>query len=89
MCLDDLAAGDVDAVVTSALTAADIAVRPGVRTLGQPVLLDPRTIVARTAGPDPSALVRAANEALGEMRADGTLSDLSRGRFGGQDLTGP
>ena len=89
MCLDDLAAGEVDAVVTSALTAADIAVRPAVRTLGQPILLDPRTIVARTDGPDPTTLLQAADEALGEMRADGTLADLSRGRFGGQDLTGP
>ncbi len=89
MCLDDLANGDVDAAVTSALTAADIAVRPALRVLGQPVLLDPRTIVARTAGPDPTSLVQAVDDALRQMRADGTLVDLSRNRFGGQDLTIP
>jgi ABC-type amino acid transport substrate-binding protein len=89
MCLDDLATGEVDAVVTSTLTAADIAVRPSVRILGQPVLLDRRSMVAQAAGPDPSTFLGAVDAALGQMRTDGTLSDLSRNRFGGQDLTAP
>ena len=88
-CLDALMAHEVDAVVSASLSAADIGVRASVRALGQPVMLDPRSVVLRSAGSDPSGLLAAIDGALGELREDGTLTDLSRNRFGGQDLSVP
>ncbi len=88
-CLDAMSAGEVDAIVTAALTASDIGVRASIRTLGQPVLVDSRSIVARSDGPDPSTLLSAIDAALDQLRGDGTLSSLSRNRFGGQDLSTP
>ena len=88
-CLDALSSGDVDAMVTATLSAADIAVRASIRSLGQPVLLDPRSVVVRKDGPDPSAMLEAIDAAFSDMRIHGTLVDLSRNRFGGQDLSSP
>jgi polar amino acid transport system substrate-binding protein len=88
-CLDALAAGDVEAVVTAALSDSDLAARPSLRTVGGPILVEPRAIVAARTGLDPSALLSVVDNALGAMRSDGTLADLSRKRFGGRDLTTP
>ncbi len=79
----------MDAIVTSALSDSDLAARPSFRTVGGPILVEPRTIVAARAGLDPSALLSVVDDALGAMRSDGTLADLSRNRFGGRDLTTP
>ena len=38
-------------------------------------------------GPGSAALISAADEAIAEMHADGSLADISRRRFGGDDLT--
>jgi ABC-type amino acid transport substrate-binding protein len=76
-------------MTTSTLSQADLSVRPSMRVLGQvPVLIEPRSIVAPTAGPDPGRLIQEIDHALSELRADGTLANASRNRFGGQDLTG-
>ncbi len=87
-CLADVVAGRSAAMVTSALSAADIAARSEVRQLGGAVLTERRTIVARGV-PDPAALLTGINRALSALRADGSLTDLSRRRFGGADLTSP
>jgi polar amino acid transport system substrate-binding protein len=88
-CLDAVSQGDADALVTATLSDSDLAARPSFRTVGGPLFTEPRTVVAARAGPDPSALVSAIDDALGAMRSDGTLADLSRNRFGGGDLTTP
>ena len=75
------------AVATSMTTAAAIDVTPTIRRLGGPVVLDARRIVAGR-GPGSNALITEINRLLGELRADGSLAELSRRRFGGEDLTG-
>ena len=88
-CLDALTSGAVDALVTSTLSDSDLAARPTLRTVGGPLYVEPRTMVAARAGLDPSALLTAIDDALGAMRSDGSLANLSRNRFGGRDLTTP
>ena len=90
-CLAALTAGDVAAVVTARLSDADLRVRSGIRVLGGPEP-EPRSVVVRRAGdgaPDPTDLLDAVDEALADMRRDGTLTRLSQSRFGGADLTAP
>ncbi len=88
-CLAALTSGAVDAMVTSTLSDSDLAARPTLRTVGGPLFVEPRTIVASREGPDPSALLSAIDAALGAMRSDGSLADLARNRFGGRDLSIP
>ena len=76
-CLDALTNGAVDALVTSTLSDSDLAARPTLRTVGGPLFIEPRTMVAARAGLDPSALLSTIDDALGAMRSDGTLADLS------------
>jgi L-cystine transport system substrate-binding protein len=90
-CLTALAAGDVAAVVTARLSDADLQVRSGIRVIGGPEP-EPRSVVVRRGGegaPDPTDLLDAIDEALAQMRRDGTLTRLSQSRFGGADLTAP
>lgn len=86
-CLDALSAGTVDALVTQRLGPADVATLSSARALGRPVLTEPRSVIATRAGTDPNALLTEIDRVLADMRSDGTLADLSRNRFGGQDLT--
>jgi ABC-type amino acid transport substrate-binding protein len=86
-CIDAVGAGRSDALVTAALSPADLAVRPSLRMVGGPIVLEPRTIVAERNGADPTSLLREVDDALSEMRTDGTLANFSRNRFGGNDLT--
>jgi ABC-type amino acid transport substrate-binding protein len=86
-CFDALVAGEVDAMVTSTMSAADLATRSSARAVGDGLYQEPRVVVAVRDGPDPSRLMTMVDSALDEMSADGTLTDLSRNRFGGRDLT--
>ena len=87
-CLARLADGDADAMVTAAWTRADIASRSGYRVLQETeVAYEPRAIVARADGPDPTELLVALDDAIRALRADGTLTDLARQHFGGEDLS--
>jgi ABC-type amino acid transport substrate-binding protein len=87
-CLERLHAGEVDACLTSSMGPADIATRPGVRSLAGPVMVEPRGPVVRLDGPDPTRLADETRAAITQMRTDGTLADLSR-RYLGADLTDP
>jgi polar amino acid transport system substrate-binding protein len=87
-CLDLVASGSADALVTAMLGPADLVVRPSLRSLVGPVLIEPRGPVVRRSGPDPGRLATALISALDAMRSDGTLLDMSRRRFGA-DLTSP
>jgi ABC-type amino acid transport substrate-binding protein len=85
-CLDALVAGQADAMVSARISLADLATKPSIKTLGE-VLTESRTFVATRSGADPSALFGQIDAVLSVLRADGTLGDLSRSRFGGTDLT--
>ncbi len=88
-CLAALIAADVDAMVSSTMSAADLATRPSLRSIGAFLYQEPRAVLATRDGPDPSRLMDAVSEALSAMSADGTLTNLSRNRFGGGDLSVP
>jgi polar amino acid transport system substrate-binding protein len=88
LCLEALERGEVDGLVTTTISPADLAVR-AVRTLGGPVFTEPRSILAQRAGVDPTGLIAEVDRVLSEMQADGTLVELSQNRFGGRDLTDP
>lgn len=88
-CLDEVRSGAATAAVTARLSGADLTVQGDVRSLGGPALIEERSIVALTSGPDANELVDAIDTAVRAMRSDGTLTDLSRRRFGGADLSNP
>ena len=72
-------------MVTATLTPADLATRAGFRLIDGPPA-EPRAAMLGRDGPDPTALVAAVEQALSDMRRDGTLARLSFARFG-DDLT--
>jgi len=88
-CLTALGSGKADAMVTSTLSASDLAARPALRTVGGVLYTEPRSILASREGPDPTALLVKVDAVLDAMRSDGTLAGLSQSRFGGQDLSTP
>ena len=89
-CLAALASGQAIAAVTAHLSDADLAVRSDIRVIGGPAPEARAVILSRApSGTDPTDLLRAIDDALAAMRADGTLARLSQSRFGGADLTAP
>lgn len=84
-CLAALEDGTVRAVVTAAMSPIDVAARSDLRSVGR-LPPEPRAIVVSRLGPDPSGLIAAIEDTLGDMRRDGTLGRLSTSRFG-VDLT--
>ena len=84
-CMAELEDGTVRAVVTAAMSPADISARTNLQSVAS---LPPelRAIVVSRDGPDPSALIAAIDAKLDEMRRDGTLGRYSTARFG-VDLT--
>lgn len=88
-CLDALAAGAVQAAVTASIDPAGLATRGDVRAVGGPVLTEERGAVIDPFAGDPAELLAAIDTAIEAARADGTLADLARARFGGVDLAAP
>lgn len=86
-CLAELADGRSAASVPASLSAADLAGRPAIRSLPDPIFVELRAVLARRAGPDPISLIAEIDRLLGTMAADGTLTQSSRDHFGGLDLT--
>jgi ABC-type amino acid transport substrate-binding protein len=86
-CLGQLEAGRLAACLTTTLGPSDIAARPAVRVLGEPVVIEPRGPMVRRSS-DSVRLEAVLHDALTGMRQDGALADLSR-RFLGADLTEP
>lgn len=90
--LQDLALGDgvrLDAVITS-LTTAQGYIDEGnpVKIVGDPVFYEPLAVAFDKSAPlDPTSLVEAVDQIVGDMHADGTLSELSKKWFNGLDLT--
>ena len=90
-CLAALGSGESIASVTAHLSAADVGALANLRVVGGPAAEPRAAIIDRqhVSNDDAAELLRAVNEAIAGMRADGTLTDRSRARFGGQDLTAP
>jgi L-cystine transport system substrate-binding protein len=90
-CMSMIASGAAMALVTERLTSGDLQLLNGIRVIGGPSAESRSAIVARPGGADPQAsdLLRAIDDALAQMHADGTLTRLSESRFGGVDLTTP
>lgn len=90
--LQDLAIGDgtrLDAVITSSTTAQGYADEGNpVRTVGDPVFYEPLSVAMdKSAKLDDTALKEAADQIVGEMHDDGTMSQLSKKWYDGLDLT--
>ncbi|HEY4571120.1 MAG TPA: transporter substrate-binding domain-containing protein, partial [Kribbella sp.] len=88
-CLSALASGTAVAAVTAWLSDADIHALADVRVIGGPDA-ESRSVVVHRSSPtaaDPSDLLSAVDDAFVSMRTNGTLTRLSRSRFGGFDLT--
>jgi polar amino acid transport system substrate-binding protein len=90
--LRELALGDgvrLDAVITSA-TVAQGAIDKGepFKVVGDPVFYEPLSVAFdKSASEDATTLMERVDEIVGEMHADGTLSELSKQWFDGLDLT--
>jgi ABC-type amino acid transport substrate-binding protein len=84
-CLAALADGAVAGLVTARMGPADLAARPTLAGLRGPPA-EPRSVITALAS-QPGPLMVEVDAAVGEMLADGTLTRLSKNRFGGYDLT--
>jgi polar amino acid transport system substrate-binding protein len=87
-CLGLLADGEVDVCLVVDLLPADLAARPGLRTLDGPDPVDVRGIVLPRTGPDMASFAEELRNAIDVLRADGTLRELSLRRLG-SDVTAP
>ncbi len=90
--LNDLALGDgtrLDAVITSLTTAQGfIDAEKPVKVVGDPVFYEPlAAAIDKSASADPTSFAAAVDQIIGDMHADGTLTDLSKKWYGGTDLT--
>jgi ABC-type amino acid transport substrate-binding protein len=89
-CLVDLQAGSVQAVVTETMLPVDLATRRNLALVGPgSVAVEPRVILLERRQVGAEELRLTLNELIAGLRADGTLSDISRRWFGGEDLTAP
>ena len=85
-CVDRVESGEVDAMVTSTLLPSDFATSGRLVPIGsEPVAVEPR-VIAVPAIPGAPPLRDALDDAIADLRADGTLADLARARFGTDDV---
>jgi ABC-type amino acid transport substrate-binding protein len=86
-CLAVVASGEAAAAVTAALLDDELSGR-AVRVLtSEPILLENRSVIVRGPASDTAALLDAVDRALAALSSSGRLAELSRGSFGGRDLT--
>ena len=89
-CLDAIGTGRAAAAVTAWLLPGDLVVLGNGRVVGDgPVAREPAAILVLRDGRGAGELRDRLDAVLEELRRDGTLADLSRRWFGGEDLTGP
>ena len=85
-CVDRVESGEVDALVTSTLLPSDFETSGRLVPIGsEPVAFEPR-VIAVPAIPGAPPLRDALDDAIADLRADGTLADLARARFGTDDV---
>ena len=77
------------ALVTANWSDADLAARPALKPVGGPIFTEARPVIALRGDPDPDGIIAEIDRIFAAMRADGTLADFSRSRFGGLDLSKP
>ena len=87
-CVADLLAGGSDAMVTSTMLSTDVATNPSLLVGSAPVVEDRAMLVPANA-PGAAALRDELNRILDSLRADGTLANFARSRFGGEVMTAP
>lgn len=89
-CIEEIEAGrtEFDLVITSG-TVIDAAVAAGspIAKIGEPIYQENLSIAIDKAGPPHDALLFEIDKIIGDMHADGTLTDLSEQWFEGADLT--
>ncbi len=90
--LQDLAIGDgtrLDAVITSSTTAQGYADEGNpVKIVGEPVFYEPLGVAMdKSSELDGTSLVEAADQIVGDMHEDGTLSEFSKKWYDGLDLS--
>jgi polar amino acid transport system substrate-binding protein len=86
--LQDLVNGRLDAVITSVTTAQGyIDAGNPVKIVGDPVFYEPLSVgFDKSSDPSSESLFEAVDKIVGDMHADGTLTELSQ-KWYGQDLT--
>ena len=90
--LQDLALGDgsrLDAALTSSTTAQGYLNEGNpVKIVGDPLFYEPLSVaIDKSAKLDPASLAEAANQIVGDMHSDGTLSAMSKKWYDGLDLS--
>jgi ABC-type amino acid transport substrate-binding protein len=86
-CEASVRSGESQAFVSERRLLPDFASDGAFRALSeQPVLLEPRAMLVPRSLPGAREFVAEIDLLIEEMRADGTISELSRTWFGGQDL---
>jgi polar amino acid transport system substrate-binding protein len=88
-CAADMDAGASGALITAGWSDADLAARPALKRLGEPIFTEERPVIAVSGQRDPASLMAEIDRILAAMRSDGTLPNFSRSRFGGLDLSQP
>jgi cystine transport system substrate-binding protein len=89
-CLAEVRDGRADAMATRDLLAIDLRGDSELAVLGEGAVTDePRAVLIPAGLHGSEALAAVIDAELAEMRADGTLAELSKRRFGGEDLTQP
>ena len=86
-CLAALTDGSATGMVTARMGPADLAARPSLAVLAGPPA-EPRAVVGALEL-QPGSLMVEVDQAITQMLDDGTLSNLSKNRFGGYDLSRP
>ena len=86
-CAADVTAGASAAFITAGWSDADLGARPALKRVGGPIFTEARPVIAVRGERDPAGLIAEIDRIFAEMRSDGTLSDFSRSRFGGLDLS--
>jgi ABC-type amino acid transport substrate-binding protein len=87
-CLDEVRRGESLAMVSSQLLPPDLASSPDLQVVGDgPVAFEPRALIVPRSAIGEDALVAELNGIIRSARVDGTLTELSRAWFGGEDLT--
>lgn len=89
-CVEEIEAGrtEFDLLITSGTVIdAAIAADSPIVKIGEPIFTENLSIAIDLSGPPHAALLYAIDQAVGEMHADGTLTQLSEKWFDGEDLT--
>jgi polar amino acid transport system substrate-binding protein len=90
VCAEEIQAGREEfALWMSSETTVDEAIATGIPLvkIGEPAFSENLSVAIDKAGPDHDALLFEIDKIIGEMHADGTLTELSQEWFEGEDLT--